>query len=503
MVDRTAAAERIARAIRERERVCVFGDYDCDGITSTAILTQVIQTLGGVVTPLVASRFDGGYGVSPAAARRIRATEAKLLVTCDCGSSDHATLGPLRDEGMDIVVIDHHLVPDTPLPVNAFLNPHRPECGFAYKGLASCGLALSIAAAVRTELGVDLDVRRWLDLVAIGTIADVAPLVGETRLLVGAGLERLSHAERPGLRALFELAKVARGMPISGRDVAFRIAPRINAPGRLGAADAALRLLLADNDAEARAFASEVENQSATRRQIQAEILREAKELIESDGQGSGGALVLGALAWNPGVVGIVAGRLADEYNLPTIVIGFDGDVGRGSVRGPDGFPLHDALSQVQDCLVRFGGHQAAAGLEIERARLPELSQRFTEVCAEISRARGKRQATLRDWIRLDPRETPKQILTDLERLEPCGEKNPRPSLVVSGTVVSARSVNGGHLKLELDLGQHSALGGFAFEKGPMASEIVGRSATVVGDLRWDTFRGGGAVELFVEEILS
>ncbi|MCA9618977.1 MAG: DHH family phosphoesterase, partial [Myxococcales bacterium] len=193
MADLDAGASRITRAIRNRERICVFGDYDCDGITSAAILSEVIATLGGDVTALVANRFAGGYGLSEMALDRVRATGASLLVTCDCGSSDHARLAAARKAGIDAVVIDHHLVPDEPLPAVAFLNPHRPDCGFPYKGLASCGLALFVAAALRRQLDPKLDIRRWLDLVAVGTIADVAPLDGDNRALVRAGLRVIAQ----------------------------------------------------------------------------------------------------------------------------------------------------------------------------------------------------------------------------------------------------------------------------------------------------------------------
>ncbi|MEN9579210.1 MAG: hypothetical protein RJA70_2219, partial [Pseudomonadota bacterium] len=300
MLDRDVAARRLAKAISAGERVVVFGDYDCDGITSTAILTECLRELARVlktevrVIPQLANRFDGGYGVSEAATARIIAAKPHLLVTCDCGSSDHPSLRRIRAAGIETVVIDHHLVPDEPLPVLAFLNPHRPECGFRYKGLASCGLVLSLAAALRKELGVPLDVRRWLDLVAIGTIADVAPLDGDNRALVRAGLAALRRAERPGLRALLNLAKVSLEAPITARDVGFRVAPQINAPGRMGAPDLALQLLLAPDAAVAEALALQLQVISDQRRQQQEQMVEEACSLIEAQGDPSQPAIVVG-----------------------------------------------------------------------------------------------------------------------------------------------------------------------------------------------------------------
>ncbi len=216
MVDRAALTQRMARAVRDAERIWVFGDYDCDGITSAAIFTELLRELGAEVVPRLASRFEGGYGVSDPAVDRILETRPAVLVTCDCGSSDHASLQRVTDAGVDVLVIDHHLVPDEPLPALAFINPHRPECGFAFKGLASCGLVLSLVAALRTELGAKLDVRKSLDLVAIGTIADVAPLDGDNRPLVRAGLAALRAAKRPGVAALLEYAKIDREKHMSG-----------------------------------------------------------------------------------------------------------------------------------------------------------------------------------------------------------------------------------------------------------------------------------------------
>ena len=205
MADRALAAQRIAHAIRRRERIVVFGDYDVDGTTSATILSDIIERLGGDVVALVGNRFSGGYGLSDAALARVLAERPRLLVTCDCGSSDHARVERARGAGVDVIVVDHHLVPAQPLPALAFLNPHRPECAFPYKGLCSAGLALSLGAALRAELKAGLDLRQWLDLVALGTIADVAPLDGDNRALVRAGLATLAGGPRPGIRALAEV----------------------------------------------------------------------------------------------------------------------------------------------------------------------------------------------------------------------------------------------------------------------------------------------------------
>jgi single-stranded-DNA-specific exonuclease len=502
MADRALAAERLADAIRKREPIAVFGDYDCDGITSAAIVTEVLRELGASATPFLASRFDGGYGLSARAVSRILAAQARVVVTCDCGSSDHENLAVLKANGIDAIVIDHHLVPDQPLPALAFLNPHRKECAFPYKGLASCGLALSIGAALRRALDRPLDLRNWLDLVAIGTIADVAPLDGDNRVLVRAGLRALSEARRPGVRALLELAKIDVGAAVTSEDVAFRLAPRINAPGRMGAPDLALELLLARSPEEAVGLAAEIEQLTLTRRAAQERMLAEAVEEVDRERWQDRPAIVLGREGWNHGIVGIVAGRLASRYERPVIVIGFEQGRGRGSVRGPRGARLFDLLATCSDALIRFGGHQAAAGVELELARLPEFRSRFEAASSAASSAAGGTESGSSQLARLAPGDEPFQVLCDLLRLEPCGPTNPAPKLAVHGTILAAREVRGGHLQLELALAGGHRMAGFGVAMGAQARDLRG-DVWVLGRLRADRFRGGNAVEIQAEEICS
>ncbi len=493
MKDRSEAVARLARAARSGERVCVFGDYDADGVTAAALLTDVMRTLGAEVVTRLADRFDGGYGLSDPAVTRVLATGATLLVTCDCGSSDHERLERVRRAGLDAVVIDHHRVPDEPLPVLAFLNPHRPECGFAYKGLASVGLALSVGAGVRAELGVQLDMRRWLDLVAIGTIGDVAPLDGDNRALVRAGLSLLTtRGARPGTRALAEIAGCTTGTP-TGEDVSFRLAPRINAPGRLEKPDLALALLLATSDAEARDLASRVEDLCTRRKEVERAVTAEALAMLEDPALAALPAIVLAKQGWHPGVVGIVAGRLASRFRKPTIVVALDGARGRGSVRGPAGFSVYDALASSREALIGFGGHHAAAGIEVETGKIESLREQFASACAAAgvpdTRPRWDADA------RLEPQDAPASVLGDLERFEPCGQANPAPRVAVErARVLSAKELRGGHLKLWVDVAG-VRMSCFGAEMGGLAAGI-GDHARLVGALRKDTWTGGGAIEM-------
>lgn len=499
MADREAAAQRIARAVRARERVCIFGDYDCDGITSTAILASLLRMLGAPVAALLATRREGAYGLSGPALKRVMATSATLLITCDCGSSDHERLATVRARGMDVIVIDHHLVPMEALPVVAFLNPHRPDCDFPYKGMASCGLSLSLAAAVRRALGVEIDIRTFLDLVAIGTIADVAPLDGDNRSLVRAGLAVMASAtRRPGLTALAEHAKLDLGLGVRGEDVAFRIAPRLNAPGRLGDPDVALKLLLEQRPQAAIERAAEVERLALERRAIQDQMLAEALAEIEERGYADAPGIVLARRGWHPGVVGIVAGRIASRYGRPSIVIALETDKGRGSVRGPGGSRLHDALTRCKRELVGFGGHQAAAGVEVRADRVDALRDAWCDVFAGVPRGRGEADGDAE--ARLDDRDDLPVVARDLYRLEPCGEANRAPRLLVAGARVASAKNLKGHLKVQLDWSRR-VIGGFGFELGDLAPMLAGGRADVVGQLRADTWRGGDAVEMRIDRI--
>lgn len=499
MADRTPAAERIAKAIRGAEAIVIFGDYDCDGITAAAILTEALRLLGGQATPMLASRFDGGYGLSDAALDRILERRPSLLITCDCGSADGPRVQRARDAGVDVIVIDHHLVPPEPLPALAFLNPHRPECGFPYKGMASCGLAMSTAAAVRAALGADLDVRRFLDLVAIGTIADVAPLDGDNRAMVRAGLDAIRSGSRPGLRALAAAAKLDLSRPLVGRDVSFVIAPRLNAPGRMGRPEAALDLLLARDDLEALAAARVCEEVNQLRQRTQETIVTEAEEQLRALGPRD--AYVLASSSWHKGVVGIVAGRVASSRKRPAIVAAVDDKgVATGSVRTSQGVDVHRALGACRDLLLGFGGHTKAAGVTFRIEHLAALQDAFARAC--VSQDPADEPLVSCDAL-LDPHDDPTRVIKDLARLEPCGEANRAPLLCLPGVKLrNVKEMRGGHLRADVDFGRH-AFGVFGPNLGSRLQTLSSSKVHLIGELRMDTYRGGGAMEIRAEAIVE
>ena len=498
MADRELAADRLARGIRARERIAVFGDYDVDGTTSAAILADVIEALGGDVSALVANRFEGGYGFSDAGLDRCLAVGASLIVTCDCGSSDHERIARARRSGVDVVVVDHHLVPAEPLPSLAFLNPHRPDCGFAYKGMASAGLAFSLGAALRAAVGSRLDIRPWLDLVALGTVADVAPLDGDNRRLVRAGLGSLMEARRPGVKALRDVARVKT--PVGATDIAFRLAPRLNAAGRLGDPTITLSLLRARELSEATSLAERIEAINDERKNTERRCTQEAiDQVLDVYGSLPKHGVVVGAPGWHRGVVGITAARLVDRFGQPALVVGIDGSLGHGSGRSIEGVSVYDALMRCSGCFERFGGHAAAVGFTIKPEKLDRLRAEFADSTQPMSS--GSARVPEVDCV-IDGNTFPLPRVRDVWRLEPLGEKNREPLFALEDAqllAVSAVGQDDAHLKLRVRVGSQT-VEAFGYDLGYLAAELPDR-ADLMGHVRFDHFRGGRSVEFRVTDL--
>jgi single-stranded-DNA-specific exonuclease len=506
MLDRGLAADRLVSAIRRREQIAVFGDYDVDGTTSAAILGGILEQLGGRVHVAVGNRWDGGYGLSDTALDKLLACSPRVIVSCDCGSSDHERIARARKLGIDVIVVDHHLVPEDPLPAFAFLNPHRPGCGFGYKGLASAGLVLSLGAAVRAALNVRHDLRQWLDLVALGTIADVAPLDGDNRRLVRAGLARLtSDQARPGVIALRELARLQQHSSVSALDVAFKMTPRLNAAGRMGDPALTLALLRAGDITEARQLAARIEQCNDERKATEKRVTELAfAQVLEHYGPEPTCGVVLAAPEFHRGVVGITAARVAERFGVAAVVIGLDEGPaggpsrghGHGSARARDGFPLYDALARCEALLERFGGHNAAAGVTIATAQVPAFREMFGAITRELGmRSGGGLDLPVAD-VRLDPGVFELPAAQDLSRLEPIGMANAEPVfLVPDAKVIECGVVNGAHLKLVLRFGGPRPIRAFGYDMGESVVE-PGAQLSLLGHLRIDAWNGNDRVEL-------
>jgi single-stranded-DNA-specific exonuclease len=431
------AVERMLAAIRRREMIFVHGDYDVDGMASTALLTRVLRGLGARVTPWVPHRLVDGYDLGAGGVAAARAAGAGLVVTCDCGTSAHAAVGELTAAGVDVIVTDHHLPGAGLPPAFAVVNPRRPDCPSPDKDLAAVGvaykLALALCAAAEAPPRLAHD---QLDLVALATIADVAPLRGENRVLVRYGLKLLAETPHPGLRALVRAAALDGKALTAGR-VGFVLAPRLNAAGRIGDAKRGLALLLAESDAEANPIARELEELNRARQGLDQAVLTEAMRQVDAQDLDDTYGLVLAGDGWHAGVIGIVASRVVEQTARPAVLVAVEHGVGKGSGRSIPAFDLHAALADCAECFDRFGGHRAAAGLTMPASRLPEFRARFDAA----ARARLTRD-DLVPTLRIDLTVASHEVGDDLERLlrhfEPFGVGNAAPTLALDGVRCAA-----------------------------------------------------------------
>ncbi len=426
------AVERLSAAIRAGETVLVHGDYDVDGMCSTTILVRTLRHLGANAVPFAPHRINDGYDLGEAGVRAAVVAGATVLVTCDCGTTAHDPVADLRRRGIDVIITDHHLPSRPPPECVAVLNPRVAGCDYPDKDLCAAGVAFKLSLALLEQHGAGPNVAlNMLDLVALATVADVAPLRGENRILVRYGLRMMAETKNVGLRALIN-ASGLEGRELTAGRIGFILAPRLNAVGRIGDAQRGLDLLLTTDESEANGIARDLEEINRTRQAIDRETLDAARKLAATQDLDSVAGLVLAAEGWHAGVIGIVASRLVEDLYRPVVLIAVDGGIGKGSGRSIPAFDLHGGLSACADLLIRYGGHRAAAGLTVDARRIPELAARFDAVARE----RLTRE-DLTPELRVDL-EVPLGEANDaLERLlrhfEPFGIGNPAPLLVTRG----------------------------------------------------------------------
>jgi single-stranded-DNA-specific exonuclease len=449
----SAAVDRLEQAIARRERIAIHGDYDVDGITSTVILRRALEMLGGDVVHFIPERLRDGYGLQAAAIERLHAGGVSLIVSVDCGIRGIEAARRARELGVDLIVTDHH-EPDDELPVAvAVLNPKRHDCAYPDKFLAGVGVALKVVQALCGRAGRSKWMPAFVKIAAIGTLADVVPLVGENRVIARFGLDSLSRGPHTvGLRALLDCCGLT-GKTIDSYQVAFMLAPRVNAAGRMSTPDIATRLLLATDGAleqEARALAQQLNDENLRRQQEEAELVAAAKKAIETDpAVGAHNVLVVGGAGWHRGVIGIAASKLVDTYHKPAIVLSIDGDVAHGSCRSIPDFDMLNALERCADLFVKFGGHRQAAGLTMEAGRVPEFRQRINAWADDVLEP-----DQLRPRLRIDAPLPLNGITHDLVRgvdsLGPFGMGNPRPVFHASPVeiVEGPRTIKERHLKM-------------------------------------------------------
>ena len=452
MKDMNRAVARIRRAIEGSEKIVVYGDYDVDGITSTTLLVRALRKLGATADYYIPDRQEG-YGLHTESLQRIAGTGVGLVVTVDCGIAGVAEIEALRGV-LDIVVTDHHLPGDILPNAAAVVDPHRSDCEYPFRELAGVGVAFKLCQALFREIRNE-EFEDDLEIVALGTIADIVPLLSENRKLVKLGLARMRETKLEGLRQLIEVSGLS-GRDITSGQVGFVLAPRLNAAGRLETAMRGVELLMAEDEAKARDIALTLNELNSERQQVEADILEQAKQQLVSVDTSESRVLVVAGKNWHPGVIGIVASRLVDLYYRPTIVVSVQDGVGKGSCRSIKGFHLFDALTAVKDTLVQFGGHEMAAGLTV----LPENIDALRQALEEYAKGHMKDE----DYIpclaleaELRPEEITIELVKELSCLEPYGMANPRPlfgCFEADGFDVRAIGREGQHLKFFLEGGE-------------------------------------------------
>ena len=495
------AVSLLQETLEAGQKILIHGDYDCDGICATSVLMQGLSEIGADVDYHLPDRFKEGYGLSMLAVERCIAENIPLLITVDCGSSSHQAIEAAKEAGIKVIVTDHHKVP-TPAPEpDALVNPQHPDDHYPFKGLSGTGIAFKLLQALRGQSGAEPF--HLLDLVALATIADVVPLVEENRVLVQLGLSEIGRAQRTGLVALMEVAGRSGREVVDSFTIGFGLGPRLNAAGRLEHAKVGVELMLSRSLAEARQISSHLDRLNEARKDCEREISDQIADRIKADPELiHRGAIVEWGEGWHEGVLGITAGRFAQKYGVPVLVIGVKDGRAKGSGRSPENVDLYAAMKQCGSLFQKFGGHPRAGGFSLEAANLTALREQMIEAANQL------RDGPAPVWVdaSLNLPQADLSLVSSLEQMEPFGEANPKPKFLLQGVTVTGHRLvgkSGDHLQLELEQGgvRRRAI---AFRQGPEIDElkIQDFSYDLVCELGQDVFRGQEQLKIQVQGIL-
>lgn len=501
-----AAATRLRLAIARREAVVVLGDYDVDGVSSTALLVSVLQRFGLHPRFIVPRRADDGYGLSRSAIdRALEQGKPAVFVALDCGTNSHEEVDYLSEQGIDVIVIDHHRSKERPLEKGILVNPHIDAEGSVddgeWRNLCTVGLVFKLAHGLLKQLRAEnhpvafrIKLRDHLDLVALGTVADLVPLRGENRILARHGLRILQETRRPGLRALMDVAGMRPAQGVMPVDISFKLGPRINASGRLADAALSVELLLSEDEAFCRETARQLDLFNRERQEIERKITEEAERIIETEFAASQGVVLFGE-NWHPGVVGIVAGRISRKYNRPCVVLGNEGEFAKGSGRSVDGINLVEVLGTCSGHLTSWGGHPMAVGVALTKAKLAEFRAMFAEaVRRHAGGSIAERQLEIACWLELE--HVREALMEELEHLHPFGQGNPEPVFGLRGVVLRQRPeiFKELHFRFWLESGMRR-LHGVAWK---LAHRVppTGRPLDLAVELTWNHFNNRRHLQL-------
>ena len=501
--DMTEAVDRIVKAIEISESIVIYGDYDVDGTVSTSLLYSVIKSLGGNVDYYIPNRFEEGYGLNAEAVEMLSNRGTKLIVTVDCGISSVDTVDFANSLGLNMVITDHHQCGEILPKATAIVNPHRIDCKSAFKDLAGCGVALKLAKALGERLGKSGIEKKYLDLAAIGTVADVVPLTGENRIIVKEGLSQIRSSENIGIQAMLTVCELLN-KPINSFTIGFIIGPRMNAAGRLDSALEVVKLLTTEDKEEAMKVAKKLDCDNKERQKIEKDILEKAIEVIEKNGMAENGrVLVVDGEGWHSGVIGIVASRLVEKYYLPTLIISRSGEEAKGSARSLSGFNLFEALSKIPECFEKFGGHEMAAGFSLKSNKIQELREKLNMVAEEVTDGKPFIPEIRVDY-KLSAQELSRMTHDKLKLLEPYGMKNPAPVFVCRKMkVLSFKKigVDGKHLSLNVFDGEKS-VSGIAFQMGELFDQLkINCEIDLLCSLEINSWNGFDKLQLNIKDI--
>ncbi len=506
MTDMEPAVHRLIQALRQGEKIGVWGDYDVDGTTGAAVLVTFLRELGAEPVYYVPHRIEEGYGLNVEGLRRLKERGVDLLVTVDCGIANAAEVAAAGALGLDVIVVDHHQPPEELPQAIAVINPHRRDCSFPDKGLCAAGLAFYLVIGLRARLRDDgwfpravPDIRRYLDIVTLGTIADMVPLRGVNRTLLRRGLAELGASQRPGIVALKQVAGVPDGA-VSAGQVGFRLGPRINAAGRVDYGIKVVELLTTESSETALRIAQELDAHNSERRAVEAAVLEQALARARAVLDGARRhSLVVAGEGWHPGVLGIVASRLVEKYYRPTVVIGFNGGEGKGSARSIRGFHLVEGFRGCAEHLVKYGGHEYAGGLSISADKLEGFAAAFEAVARERLSADDLRPLLELDAA-LDFSQIGLGLMRELEVLKPFGVGNPEPLFMTAKAEVCERKVFSSGVRYRLRQGER-AIGGVIFGVGEDFPGRPGERIDVAYRLAENEWNGATTVELKIADV--
>ena len=506
--DMDRAVASILRAVEDQRPITIYGDFDVDGLTATALLLRFFASLDIPASAYIPNRFQEGYGLNPAAVTKIAHRGPGLLITVDCGIANREEIALAQNLGMEVVVTDHHRLPGDFEPVCPVVNPQRPDSQFPFRHLSGAGLTFLLTIALRAAMRQrawfrhrpEPDLKAYLILVALGTIADMVPLVDQNRILVASGLQRMDPALWPGIEALQDIAGTGATAPLSAEELAFTWAPRLNAPGRLGAADVALRVLTSREQSIAKVAAAELNRMNQRRQAIERNVLADVERQLESAGDlAHQRTLILAGLDWHRGVLGIVASRLANRLHRPTLVMSVNGHLAYGSGRSITGFNLYHALSQNAHLFRTFGGHDHAAGFTIEANRIADL-QRELEAYARRELTEGLLTPEVVIDAEVSLAELTRERIAAVRSLSPFGTGNPEPLFYASGVeVLRSHVVGERHVRLLLRQGNAvvEAVGFGLSEKAPGKGDRI--DAVFTPDInRW---QGNEKIQLRLKDV--